>query len=115
MSDLFPVNEGDWDAIQFNFDRLAQLAVKGGGRNLGLYGVYTADSGAGVAAGAEASVTVNHSLGKTPVLVFGHLEDGTWSSQFGWRCTRSSTNVVVKLNNHGPNVGQAILHFYLLA
>ena len=75
---------------------------------------FTANSGS-VASGAEsAEILITHNLGSSNFIVKGHLEDGSWSHQFGWRvATRSATQVGIKFKNNGPNTGTAILRFRL--
>jgi hypothetical protein len=70
--------------------------------------VLTATSGS-IASGAEGSVTIAHGLGATPSFVAVELEDGSWAAQFGWRVTRDATNVVITLNNRGPNAATAVV------
>lgn len=76
---------------------------------------FIANSGS-MASGAESSdITVTHNLGVAAFTVVGHVEDGAWSHHVGWRkVSGSSTQVVIKFRNNGPNTAQAFLHFRLV-
>jgi len=75
---------------------------------------FTIDSGSVAAAGQSTPAAITHNLG-APGLIVGHIEDGSWSHQFGWRMAlNTSTQVAVAFLNQGPNPGQAILRFRML-
>lgn len=71
------------------------------------------DVGAGQGTG---DITVTHSLGTTPSVVVGHLEDGAWAYQLGWLVSaRTPTTVSFKFWNNGPSgPASANLRFRLI-
>lgn len=76
---------------------------------------YTVNTGTVASAAESGNMTITHNLGVVPSIVVGHLEDGSWSHEFGWRVvSKDASTVVLKMRNNGPNSGSAILRFRLL-
>jgi hypothetical protein len=75
---------------------------------------YTLDSGV-VPPNAQCPLlSMTHGLGVKPSLVVGHLEDGSWAHQCGWRASLAINDMTVAIWNGGPSNAQAILRFRLL-
>ena len=63
------VADGDWDAVQRNFEKLRAFVPDTGGKSVGLrFGVATVTWPGG--SQQSDSINVTHGLGKTPTVVF---------------------------------------------
>lgn len=58
-------------------------------------------------------LVMNHNLGAKG-LVLGHLEDGSWAHQCGWRASIDTTQLTIAVFNHGPSPATAVLRFRVL-
>jgi hypothetical protein len=75
---------------------------------------YLVDSGSMPSGTESAALTVVHSHG-APGIIVGHIEDGVWAHQCGWRMnTNTATSVSIKFLNPGPVAAQALLRFRML-
>lgn len=58
-------------------------------------------------------LVMNHGLGAKG-LILGHLEDGSWAHQCGWRGSIDTTQLTIAVFNHGPSPATAVLRFRVL-
>lgn len=63
---------------------------------------------------SAADPVITHNLGAKGIIV-GHVEDGSWSHQLGWRMSiNTATQVSVTWYNPGPATAQGLLRFRML-
>lgn len=58
-------------------------------------------------------LTMTHNLGFRG-LILGHLEDGSWAHQCGWRGSIDTTQLTIAVFNQGPSPAIAVLRFRVL-
>jgi hypothetical protein len=94
----------------------AQNYVTGDAAGRRISGAFSANSGS-LTPGSEATITVTHSLGVTPLApMAAYLQDGAFAHQVGWRVSSMTTTQIqfVFKNNGAANNATAILNFRLL-
>ena len=58
-------------------------------------------------------LSLTHNLG-APGLILGHMEDGSWAHQCGWRGSIDATQMTLAVFNNGPSNAQVVLKFRIL-